>query len=83
MIKCHSCGTYFTIHTTSMQQFTIQKQYQKSLSLSLSHKKSSSATPSVAVMIEDDISLDNIEGDDALGDTYIVPNFIPAVWDIV
>ncbi len=47
-------------------------------------QKRTSATPSsVAVTIEDDISLDDIEGDDASGDTYIVPNFILAIWDIM
>jgi hypothetical protein len=34
-------------------------------------------------MIEDDISLNDIKGDDALRYTYIVPNFIPAIWDIM
>ena len=33
--------------------------------------------------IEDNISLDDIEGDDALGDTYIVPHFIPAIRTIM
>ena len=36
----------------------------------------------MAMMIKDNVSLDNIEGDDALGDTYIiVPKFMPATQD--
>ncbi len=37
----------------------------------------------MATMIEDDISLNDIEGDDASGDTYIVPHFIPIVRTIM
>ena len=62
-----------------MQQNTVQKHKQKDTTTS-----HSPATPSsMAVMIEDDISLDDIEGDNASGDTFIVPNFLPATWDIM
>ncbi len=37
----------------------------------------------MATTIEDDISLDDIEGDDASGDTYNVPHFIPAIRAII
>ena len=37
----------------------------------------------MATMIVEDVSLNNIEGDDALEDTYIIPDFMPANWDIM
>ena len=37
----------------------------------------------MAAMIEDNISLDYIKGNDTLGDAYIVPDFVPAARDIM
>ncbi len=39
----------------------------------------------MAAMIEEDVSLDNddIEDDDASGETYVLPDFMPAARDIM